>query len=449
MKTDDFPIDESLNEPQHDRPEDADLGGPKDPAYLDSDGFDEFDRPVGKAEKGPSLGELWRNNPIIKVAVVGVGVVAVITGLVMFGGDSAKTPKSDVGSSIQQREAPGAQTSPAYNDAINEVNQQRLDQAMQTGSSTMPIPVGGPNTPPVDAYNQEPPVTITDPLADWRASNQDTGAQQPMQPTEQGPQPDFQQRPGQRQQPLGPDAQAVDALAQAMGQQMQAILDKHKITGAQVMSVTDKDYFTKQAAANGGNGTGSTPTTTEVEEILIPAGTIVYAQTLTEANTDAPGPVLVRLASGPLEGSRMLGTFGNTEEFLTLDFNTIVVNGVSQSASAVALDPKTTLPAVATQVDHRYLRRFILPAAARFIQGMGDAIAQREQTNISVNGSTVTSSQKSLNTKQQLAAGLSDGTRKIGDELDREGDRTRVMIKVHAGTPIGILFLDPVIKPKD
>ncbi len=166
---------------------------------------------------------------------------------------------------------------------------------------------------------------------------------------------------------------------------------------------------------------------------------------MTEANSDAPGPVLARISNGPLKGNKIIGTFEENEEYLTLNFNTIVVKGVSQSVNAVALDPKTTLPAVATEVDHRYFKRFIMPAAARFIQGMGDAIAQREQS-VTVNNGTTTSTQADLKPREELAAGLAEGTQEIADQLEEIGQNTKVLVKVHAGTPIGILFLEPVTK---
>jgi intracellular multiplication protein IcmE len=416
-------------------------------ANDDPDNFNEFDAaPLpGQKGSGQSLGEVWRNNPIIKLVVVVVGVIAVVVGLVMFGGSDDKAPESKVGSAVIGHEAPGSETSESYRDAINEVNQQRLEQAVQQGTSTMPIPTATPDNPPATPAAEEPPVNIDDPLAGWRASNQDTGPEPTLEPTS----PQFQNGNGANTQqarvPVGPDPAAIAALSSAMGQQMQNILDKHKIAGAQIMQVTGSDYFDK----TGGTGTGADgttpPETPEIQEILIPAGTIVYAQTLTEASTDAPGPVLARLSSGPLAGARILGTFDDTDNYLTLQFNTVVVNGISQSANAVALDPKTTLPAVATDVDRRYWRRVILPAAARFIEGMGQAVSKQQQT-VTVNNGTTVSSQNDLNTKQELAAGLASGTQELGQELDREADNTKVLIKVRAGTPIGILFLEPVVK---
>ena len=54
------------------------------------------------------------------------------------------------------------------------------------------------------------------------------------------------------------------------------------------------------------------------EDILIPAGTIEYAQLVLEANTDAPGPVLADIMSGPLAGSKLLGSFTSTDDYLIL-----------------------------------------------------------------------------------------------------------------------------------
>ena len=424
---------------------------------ADPDDFNEFDAAPVPGTQGNSLGEMVRNNPIIKIAgVIGV-LLLVVFGLVMFGGSDDDTRQSSVGQAVQENEAPGSETSEAYRDAINEENQQRLEHAVQTGQSTMPIPTNTSQNGFANGVAGEPPLTLNDPLADFRNGNQQPLPEPTLTPSSPRLQPEAVQQQMQQRTPQGPSAEAVNALSTAMGAQMQNILDKHKINGAQVMQVTAADFYTKNAGVGGtgvagsgvaGSNYGFAPEAPIVQEILIPAGTIVYAQTLTESNTDAPGPVLARLSSGPLSGARVLGTFDNTDNFLTLQFNTIVFNGISYPTNAVAIDPKSTLPAVATDIDRRYWRRVILPAAARFIEGMGNAIAQREQT-VTVNNGTTVSSQGDLKTNQELAAGLASGTQELAEELDREADRTRVMIKVRAGTPIGILFLDPVTKEVD
>ena len=449
MRTDDFNGPKSQDNFENRPDAQDDIRATMESEDETGDGFSEFDAPLPgqNTSAGNSLGEMWRNNPIIKIVVVVVAIVAVMIGLVMFGGDKADGPESQVGTAVDEREAPGQETSEAYRDAINEVNDQRLENALATGDSTMPIPVASPDTTPALPATEEPPVTLDDPLEGWRGTQQDVPPPTLDPTSPQMMSPEQQAAAAAARGPMGPDPAAVDALAGAMSGQMQSILAKHAITGPQIMAVTPKDYFSKAEGPNiGGTGTdGAGSAEIEIQEILIPAGTIVYAQTLTESNTDAPGPVLARLSSGPLAGSRILGTFNDTDEYLRLEFNTVVVKGISQPTNAVALDPKTTLPAVVTDVDRRYWRRVIFPAAARFVEGMGRAVAQREQT-VTVNNGTTVSSTPDLNAREELAAGLADGTSELAQELDREGDRTKVMIKVHAGTPIGILFLEPVIK---
>lgn len=446
MRTDDFngPPSQDVDDPRpdvQDRIHESELGDPDD--------FNEFDAAPPAGSRGGSLGDVVRNNPIIKIAGI-IGVLLLVGfGLMIFGGNGDKGPESQVGQAVRENEAPGNETSEAYRDAINEENQARLEQAVRTGQSTIPIPTNSSGTTPPNGMNGEPPFTINDPLADFRNVNQQPTPEPTLTPdSPQLQPPEFQQQQQQQQRvPQGPDSAAVDALATAMSAQMQSILDKHQIRAPQIMQVTASDFFSTGTGGVGGpaGGTDVPPDAPIVQEILIPAGTIVYAQTLTEANTDAPGPVLARLSSGPLAGARILGTFDNTDNYLTLQFNTIVVKGISQGANAVAIDPKSTLPAVATDIDRRYWRRVILPAAARFIEGMGQAVAQREQ-QITVNNGTTVSSQADLNTRQEIAAGLAAGTQELGQELDDEADRTQVMIKVRAGTPIGILFLEPVTK---
>lgn len=445
MRTDDF---EDI------KPQDTSDGTPDIVEVEEGDGFSEFDSPSGKG--GKSLGELFRDNPIFKIVLIVIVVGGLVAAFLIFGG-RGDAPKSEVGSAVDAREAPGQQTSEDYRNAVDEVNQQRLEQAQRNGESTIPIQTAGPDSTNVNGLNEEPPVTIDDPLKDYRFGAQTNGANQPIDPNALQPVltngPNQQNGQQQQQAVMGPDPAAVDALAQAMSEQMRGILGKHEIRSAQIISVTDMRALREAKAAalkNSGTtaaGAGSNGVTADEPpvEIIIPAGTIVYAQTLTEANSDAPGPVLARLASGPLAGSRILGTFDNTEEYLTLNFNTIVVKGISQSVNAVALDPKTTLPAVATDIDHKYMTRFVLPAAASFIEGMGDAIAQHEQT-VTVNNGTTSTSQSDLNTKQEVASALADSTSKISESLDSQASQAKIGVKVRSGTPIGILFLEPVVK---
>jgi intracellular multiplication protein IcmE len=183
-----------------------------------------------------------------------------------------------------------------------------------------------------------------------------------------------------------------------------------------------------------------------VENVLIPAGSINYAQVLIEANSDVPGPVLVQLMSGPLAGARMIGRFNVQNEYLVLTFNSIVIEGLNQQVNAIALDPATSLPGVATEVNRRYWSRVLLPAGARFLEGIGAAIAEDTQTTVTVSGDTVIEETEALDFEQELGRGVEEGFGEIADFMDERGNEVQTLVRVARGTPIGVFFTQPVVE---
>jgi intracellular multiplication protein IcmE len=165
---------------------------------------------------------------------------------------------------------------------------------------------------------------------------------------------------------------------------------------------------------------------------------------LIEANTDAPGPVMAQIASGPLRGSRVLGSFQSSEEYITLNFTQVVIDGINYPVEAVAIDPNTTLPGMVTEIDRRYLKRIVLPMAAEFISGLTKAISDSGTTTVVIEGGGIAQSTADKNSRQEVASGISAAGDELADILEDEADRTRPMLRIASGTPIGILFLSPV-----
>ena len=169
------------------------------------------------------------------------------------------------------------------------------------------------------------------------------------------------------------------------------------------LAAQQEEEEAEQLAQEAGDIGGETQTT-----VLQSAAEIVFAQLLTEANTDSPGPILAEIVSGPLQGNRILGTFEEQGNSLTLNFETLVIDDESIAIDAVALDPETTLPGIATEVDQRYLTRVILPAAAAFIEGAASAIAESGLTTITVEGDTVSEETEETDTEQEIASGVQE-----------------------------------------
>lgn len=410
--------------------DDLDMG---EGADDEASSFDDFE---GSKEKGKAF-----SGPVAKIGIIAAAVVAVLAIIILFGGEEKKPDASAVAPVDKVDAVPGTgELSPAMKEALINRNEQEAENAARTGSSAMPMQVETPDSRlslPEDEAAQE-----EDPLERWRKiqeerQKRESGAQRPEPP------------------PVNPHAEAISTLAKSMAKQMQAVLDAQEPVAAQVESIASSDFLEQkrekekqkqeEEAAKAASSTTVDPI---ILDIIQPAGTIEYAQLITEANSDAPGPVLAQIVSGPLAGARVLGQFEVQEEFLTLSFNTVVVDGISYGMDGVALDPATANPGIVTEIDRRYFSRVILPAAAAFVEGMGSAIAESGTTTVSVEGDTVVQEEEDLNTEQEIYKGVEEAAGKMSEIIDEEAQKIQPMLKIHAGTPISIMFLQPVTKDK-
>ena len=393
------------------------------------------------------FGEMWRNSPAFKFGVIAASVAAVGGGGYMMTGGGAKpvapdAQESRVSGGEHVKGTVGADTTPEYNNLLQDANKQRAKEALQSGQSAIPTPVGNvENTAP----KKEQPV---DPLAMWRQAEQ----QQPK-PTPP-PAPILQQEApnnnvGQQQQ------QDLSQLTTAMQQQISALTAAWQPTQATVVSfATDKQTAPNNGTAQAGSTNGPTANGTPVPEkktakVVVPAGDILYGTMITEANSDVPGPILAQIMSGPLKDGRLIGAFQVSEEYLVMQFTTLSLHGHSYAINALALDPNTTLGGMATETDQRYFSRLVLPAAAAFISRFGQAISQPPQTTTVSNG-TVTISQGQATTKDALYGGMGDAASQVSQFVSAAGNAVKPLVRVASNTPIGIFFTKPVTdQPQD
>lgn len=420
---------------------------------LDND-FGEFDSDPQRS----SIGKVIKENPAVKIGLVVAALLVVIGAITLFGGSTEKAPSSTVGGGNDIREIPGtAELSPEMRAVMEENNDQRIEQAQREGTSVIPQPI--------DTAKEQLPVPADetpadDPLQRWREIQEKRVATQTT----------TQQQTSAQQQPTQQDtarSQALQGLITSMNTQMGQILSSKKTGGLQSMTITDikalmaarQQAEQQLAQLNGGNNNGAFPQQANAmidpttglpmnmtpAKILLPAGAIEYAQLLIEANSDVEGPIVSMIVSGPFAGSRVLGTFQRKEKYLVLQFSTLVnKKGISIPINAYALDPDTTLTGMATDVDNRYWQRIILPAAAEFVSGMGQAYADQQGDTTIVTGDVVVQSKPKLNTREQVASGVSEAADRVSDILDEEGDNVQPLVRVRAGTPMGILFMAPI-----
>lgn len=407
---------------------------------FDDGGFDDY------SKKG-TLGDAWRNNPMVKVGVILAVFAIIVGGIILFGGSTELPPVSKVTSPKEVNEVPGTnELSQTMQEAIEEKNIQNVEDALRQNQSALPIPIDpakGALPVPLEEASGE------DPLERWRRMQEERIRQQEM--LAQAKPPQIQQEP-----PVDTKTPAVNALSTSMMSQMQAILQNQTVPTTNFKKITEVTFLEelerkrndraasqaqRSAATRGSDGAYADD---QVENILLPAGTIEYGQILIEANTDAPGPILAQIYTGPLKGARVLGNFQSTDEYIMLSFQMIVIDGINYPIQAVAIDPDTTLPGVITEIDRRYFKRIVLPMAAEFVKGLTEAISESGTTTVVISGDTVAESQSDKDSQQEVASGISEAGDKLSEILDEEANATEPMLRVAAGTPVGILFVAPV-----
>lgn len=177
--------------------------------------------------------------------------------------------------------------------------------------------------------------------------------------------------------------------------------------------------------------------------VLMPAGRGVYARTVLAASSDQGGPVVVEALSGPIAGSRMTGGFERREDRLVVRLDSITLpDGQQQRIEALVVAPDTMETSVASSVDQHYGSRFVLPVAAAFVSGLGQAISQSNTTSTVSPFGSVTGFSR-LNPGQQLAVGAGVAGAQLSQIL-KDAAPKGPTVRLDAGVNVGVVFLSPV-----
>lgn len=414
---------------------------------MTNNNFDEFDADqdaVAPAQQrrgaGANLGEAWRTQPLFKlIVIIFVVAIGLVAALSVFGGPD-KTNVTQLPKPPSLNEPPGGTTTQAFVDQNDLANQQRAQEALASGGSAIPTPVG----------QQSAVIDLTtpqkdDPLIEFRAETERLRQELQQQKEESARQIQLIQQPQQAEQQKEFDT----SLAQAMQAQMEKLNTEWQPKGMKVVSAPADQKLETQggAAANTtllpDNSAAIPPAGAANNPTVVAAGTVNYAQMLTEANSDVPGPILAQIVSGPLAGGRAVGRFQVVQDYLVLSFNLVTLNGKDYPVNAIALDPDTTLGGMATEVDQRYFSRLILPAAAAFMSELGSTLGDTDSTT-TVSDGVVVVDQTKRGLEDGMYAGLGKAGETVGEFFQEKANQTKPLVRVASGTPLGIFFLTTV-----
>ena len=179
-------------------------------------------------------------------------------------------------------------------------------------------------------------------------------------------------------------------------------------------------------------------------QVLMPAGRGIYARTVLAASSDQGGPVVIEALSGPIAGDRMTGSFEKRDERLVVKLNSITLqDGTQRRIDALVIAPDSMETSVASSVDEHYVSRFVLPVAAAFVSGLGQAISQSNSTVIASPLGGATAFQR-LNLGQQLGVGAGVAGAQFGAIL-KEAAPKGPTVNLDANVNVGVVFLSPLV----
>ena len=184
------------------------------------------------------------------------------------------------------------------------------------------------------------------------------------------------------------------------------------------------------------------PSTT-AQHVIIPAGRGIFAHPIIALSSDQTSPVILQADSGPIAGDRMIGSFSRENDRLIININQIIHNGQSIDCAGFVIAPDTMEAAVASGVNQHYISRFLLPAAAAFVEGLGNAIettSNQVQVLSPLGGATTSTN---LNFHQQLGVAAGAAAQQIGTTLDQDAPKGAT-ITLDANVAVGVMFLTDV-----
>lgn len=198
--------------------------------------------------------------------------------------------------------------------------------------------------------------------------------------------------------------------------------------------------------------TGTTQNTQTPVEPLAKAGTILNAILETSVNSDEPGPILAKVVSGPLKGTKLIGSIQNVGEKVILQFSTANMPSLSSSVkiSAVAIDPNTTRTALASDVDHHYFQRYGILLASSFLSGWAQAIQQNNQTTTisPITGAVITTPNGNLTSRDINRQALGNVGTELAQDTKQRNQNLQPTVTVNSGIAIGIFLVEDFVTNK-
>ena len=352
-----------------------------------------------------------------------------------FANSETKTTKSQLGGLTLDRQTiqGGTPVSQEYQAALTKADNQRVQDAITSGTSAVPTVV-------LSNSHQEPPVLINE-------QNEEPAIKTPKLQLPQSPilLPSRTKNPIPSKiiisQPPQPDRKTTEKIVQHI-ENLRPSFQTASIVQLNNNATNSTELIPPQTNQS------NTPTIPISNINLPPSGTVYYGQLITQVNSDAPGPVLAQILQGPFKGSKLIGSFEVGHEAATLKFNKMsnfrdqLGNLQSQSipVNAIAVDSQHIGTSLTSAVDRHLIEKIGFGFIAGFAKGLSNVLPRINKTTIeSIDGNEKRITETTT-TRDVLYSATGQAIDDTGTLLFNEfGKRPRTII-VESGTEIGVLF---------
>ncbi len=408
--------------------------------------------------------ETLKNNPKQRNIImfgIGLGVLIAFAGAYMATKNNVK--QEITGGSAAVVEAPnvktatGASNSALYNEKVEQSNKLEAEKALEQEKTFVATPVNK------GAFNTNSPIDDLD--KQIKAETQKEETEKKVEEKVSGEKKEV--NTSQNMPPVEPTPTQVQPVAPTQPQVVYKYIEKPQkkkfgseedrvlialLSGAnQIKNSNAETTFggldpSKMAQQNQVSSQPSQATINEQpsQQLLDKAGTIYNAVLETAINSDEPSPVLAKIVSGKLKGTRLIGKMVTSGEKVVIEFKTASVPSKEKSiaVSAIAIDPNSSRTGLASDVDRHYFLKYGVLLGAAFLGGYADALAsQNTTTTQNADGSVLTKTGQ-LSDKQVTQQALGSVGKELANQTRSQVQSIKPTITVNAGSAIGVLLME-------
>ncbi len=178
----------------------------------------------------------------------------------------------------------------------------------------------------------------------------------------------------------------------------------------------------------------------------LPVDRVYYGLLRVHISSDEPGPIVVQIRDGALDGARLIGGFKRADEKVVIRFDRMTFRGAWYAVDAVAIDPENGRLGLATGVDRRTFTRWAALLGSAVLQGAQRAYLSQGTQSSYLWGQTTT---RDFDDREILGIALGEiGTRTRSAATDYF-DRPPTVYVDPAIQLVGVLFLGPPSRKTD